>query len=67
MNRLSIRISAHIIGLIPLTVGYGAASEIQQPLAQAVMGGSTSSTVLTLVVVPAALMLVTRPRRKAAG
>ena len=51
-----------IIGLLPLCWGYGEAAEIQQPLALAVMGGSVSSTFLTLLVVPAALVLVTRAR-----
>ena len=41
-----------VLGLLPLSLGLGAGSEIQQPLAITVIGGLTSSTVLTLVVVP---------------
>lgn len=41
-----------VLGLLPLSLGLGAGSEIQQPLAITVIGGLTSSTVLTLVIVP---------------
>lgn len=41
-----------ILGLIPLSLGLGEGTEIQQPLAIAVIGGLLSSTVLTLIVVP---------------
>ncbi|PTM56644.1 efflux RND transporter permease subunit [Desmospora activa] len=41
-----------ILGLIPLSLGLGEGTEIQQPLAIAVIGGLVSSTILTLVVIP---------------
>ena len=41
-----------VLGLLPLSLGLGAGSEVQQPLAVTVIGGLLSSTVLTLVVVP---------------
>ena len=41
-----------VLGLLPLSLGFGAGAEIQQPLAVTVIGGLTSSTVLTLVVIP---------------
>ncbi len=41
-----------VLGLLPLSLGFGAGAEIQQPLAVAVIGGLASSTLLTLVVVP---------------
>ncbi|MDR6225621.1 efflux RND transporter permease subunit [Desmospora profundinema] len=41
-----------ILGLIPLSLGLGEGTEIQQPLAIAVIGGLLSSTLLTLVVIP---------------
>ena len=41
-----------ILGLMPLAVGFGEGTEIQAPMAIAVIGGLLSSTVLTLVVVP---------------
>ena len=40
------------LGLLPLSLGVGAGSEIQQPLAITVIAGLTASTLLTLVVVP---------------
>ena len=39
-------------GMIPLALGLGEGSETQAPLATAVVGGLTTSTVLTLFVVP---------------
>lgn len=47
-----------ILALLPAAMGYGAGSETNQPLAIAVIGGMISSTLLTLVVVPAAYSLI---------
>jgi len=41
-----------IIAMIPLALGLREGSEVQAPLARAVIGGLTSSTLITLVVVP---------------
>ena len=41
------------LGLIPLLVSTGTGSEVQRPLATVVVGGLVTSTVLTLLVVPA--------------
>ena len=48
-----------VLGLLPLSLGLGAGSEVQQPLAVTVIGGLLSSTVLTLVVVPVIYAVVT--------
>jgi HAE1 family hydrophobic/amphiphilic exporter-1 len=47
-----------ILALFPAALGFGAGSETNQPLAIAVIGGMVSSTLLTLVVVPAVYSLV---------
>jgi len=44
--------SAAILGMLPLALGIGSGSEMQAPLATAVVGGLTTSTFLTLFVVP---------------
>jgi len=41
------------LGLIPMLLARGIGSEIQRPLATVVVGGLFSSTLLTLVVLPA--------------
>ncbi|MEC4813780.1 MAG: efflux RND transporter permease subunit [Scytonema sp. PMC 1069.18] len=41
-----------IAGTIPLALGFGAGGEVRQPMAIAILGGFTTSTLLTLVVVP---------------
>ena len=41
------------LGLIPLLVATGVGSEVQRPLATVVIGGLITSTVLTLLVIPA--------------
>ena len=41
-----------ILGLVPLALGLGAGAEMQKPLAIAVIGGLTFSTVFTLVFAP---------------
>jgi cobalt-zinc-cadmium resistance protein CzcA len=41
------------LGLIPLLFSSGTGSEVQRPLATVVVGGLVTSTILTLLVVPA--------------
>jgi multidrug efflux pump subunit AcrB len=43
---------ATIAGTLPLALGIGAGSEVRQPMGIAIMGGFTTSTLLTLIVVP---------------
>ena len=47
-----------LFGLLPLSLGIGAGSELQKPLALAVIGGLTLSTPITLFVVPVLLVAV---------
>ena len=47
-----------ILALLPAAIGLGAGSETNKPLSIAVIGGMISSTLLTLVVVPAVYSLV---------
>ncbi len=41
-----------VLGLLPLAIGLGEGGEAQAPLARAVIGGLSSSTLITLLVVP---------------
>ncbi len=41
-----------ILGMVPLAIGMGSGSETWSPLARAVIGGLTATTVLTLLVIP---------------
>jgi cobalt-zinc-cadmium resistance protein CzcA len=41
------------LGFVPMAFNVGTGSEVQRPLATVVIGGIVSSTLLTLVVVPA--------------
>jgi len=41
------------LGLIPLLLATGTGSEVQRPLATVVIGGLVTSTILTLLVLPA--------------
>lgn len=41
-----------ILGLIPLALGIGEGAEAQAPMATVVIGGLTTSTILTLVIIP---------------
>jgi multidrug efflux pump subunit AcrB len=47
-----------VFGMLPLALGLGEGSELMQPLAIAVIGGLTVSTLLTLIVVPCAYLIV---------
>ena len=51
---------ATIIGLLPMALKLGAGSEAYAPLARAILGGLSFSLVLTVLLVPAAYVLVYR-------
>jgi multidrug efflux pump subunit AcrB len=53
---------ATVIGLVPTALGLEKGSEANQPLALAVVGGLTSSTFLSLFLVPVMFMLFAKPR-----
>lgn len=46
-----------ILALLPLTFGFGESASLRSPMAWAVIGGLTTSTLLTLVVIPCIYML----------
>ncbi|MBI4476378.1 MAG: efflux RND transporter permease subunit [Acidobacteria bacterium] len=43
---------ATVLGLLPMALGFGEGAELQVPLARVVIGGLTTSTLVTLVFVP---------------
>jgi cobalt-zinc-cadmium resistance protein CzcA len=47
-----------LLGLVPLVLATGAGAEVQRPLAAVVIGGLATSTLLTLVVLPALYLAV---------
>jgi multidrug efflux pump subunit AcrB len=53
---------AAIGGLLPLALGFGSGSEMERPLAIAVIGGLTTATALTLVVIPVLYASLTERR-----
>jgi cobalt-zinc-cadmium resistance protein CzcA len=57
------------LGFVPMAFNTGVGSEVQRPLATVVIGGIVSSTLLTLLVLPALYRLThrVRPRAIAAG
>ncbi|MEK4228535.1 efflux RND transporter permease subunit [Solibacillus sp. FSL H8-0538] len=53
-----------ILGLIPLAIGLGEGTEINQPMAIIVIGGLLTSTILTLFIVPIIYSLFDKDTRK---
>ena len=47
-----------VLGMLPLAIGIGEGTELMRPLALAVVGGLTISTVLTLIVIPCAYLVI---------
>ena len=45
------------LGFVPMAIATGAGAEVQRPLATVVIGGIISSTILTLLVLPALYVL----------
>jgi HAE1 family hydrophobic/amphiphilic exporter-1 len=57
---------ATIIGMIPMALKLGTGAEQYTPMARAIIGGLTSSVLLTVFIVPAAYLLVYGRRRRPA-
>ena len=55
------------LGFVPMAFNVGAGAEVQRPLATVVIGGIVSSTLLTLLVLPALYRLVHHERRAPAS
>ena len=55
--------AAMILGMLPTAVSRGDGSEFRSPMAIAVIGGVISSTLLSLVVVPALYLAIEGARR----
>jgi CzcA family heavy metal efflux pump len=53
-----------ILGLLPLALGLGAGAELQKPLAIAVIGGLSLSTVFTLIFVPVVFRILQGTSKK---
>ena len=51
------------LGFVPMAIATGAGAEVQRPLATVVIGGIISSTILTLLVLPALYVLFRRESR----
>jgi cobalt-zinc-cadmium resistance protein CzcA len=51
------------LGFVPMAIATGAGAEVQRPLATVVIGGIISSTILTLLVLPALYVLFRREAR----
>ncbi len=51
------------LGFVPMAIATGAGAEVQRPLATVVIGGVISSTILTLLVLPALYVLFRRENR----
>jgi multidrug efflux pump subunit AcrB len=58
---------ATIIGMIPMALKMGTGSEQYAPMARAIIGGLTSSVILTIFIVPAAYLLVYGRKEKQSG
>jgi multidrug efflux pump subunit AcrB len=54
---------ATIIGMIPMALKLGTGAEQYAPMAKAIIGGLTSSVLLTVFIVPAAYLLIYRNRK----
>jgi len=49
-----------VLGILPMAIGIGEGASLRAPLALAVIGGLITSTILTLVVIPAVYRLIGR-------
>lgn len=56
-----------ILALLPLTFGFGESASLRSPMSLAVIGGLTTSTLLTLVVIPCMYDVLDRLRVRLSG
>lgn len=54
--------SVAAIGFLPMALSHGTGAEVQRPLATVIIGGLFSSTILTLLVLPALYRLISKTR-----
>ena len=55
-----------ILGLVPMALGLGEGGELQAPMARVIIGGLTTSTLITLVFIPVVYMTLEQWAEKAA-
>ena len=58
---------ALIAGMIPVAMGIGEGAEFRAPMGRAIIGGVVTSTLLTLLVIPAVYELMAKGRSRAAA
>lgn len=56
-----------IFGFLPMMLSHGLGAEVQKPLASVVVGGIVSSTLLTLLVLPALYLMLERFQKRRAN
>ena len=56
-----------VLGFVPMAFAAGAGAEVQKPLATVVIGGLTTATLLTLIVLPVLAAMVPPSRQAAEG
>ena len=55
-----------VLGLLPMSLGWGEGGELQVPMARVVIGGLTTSTLITLVFIPVVYYTLEKGREAAA-
>lgn len=60
-------VTTTMIGLLPLMIGHGTGSEVMKRMASPMIGGLISSTILTLIIIPAVYAIVKGWRFKEAS
>jgi HAE1 family hydrophobic/amphiphilic exporter-1 len=58
---------ALIAGMIPVALGAGEGADFRAPLGRAVIGGTITSTLLTLLVIPTIYEIMVETREKLRG
>ena len=61
---IAMTVSVIIAGLLPIMWGSGTGSEIMRRIAAPMVGGMITATLLSMFVVPAAYLLIRRPKRR---
>jgi hydrophobic/amphiphilic exporter-1 (mainly G- bacteria), HAE1 family len=56
-----------ILGLIPMAMGFGEGGEVQSPMARVVIGGLTTSTLITLIFIPVLYYIVEHRMERKTG
>ena len=61
---IPIFVAFDVLGLLPMALGFSMGAEMRAPMARAIVGGLSTSTLITLVLIPSLYWIIESKSRK---